>query len=175
MDQNERRDLGRDSGVHVPNSDEDNSFENAEENPIYPCLNKAALLHIPEEEEAAGLSEVEEEEEEEEEEENNNNGNQNPGQNMPPQVNPNPPNAVQPQQLNALLQLDVNSGEAFINWIECLETAKDTYGWAENSHVQVVKAKGGAAIAEWDWGNRLRGITVNGWAGNNGFRSMVFF
>ena len=46
------------------------------------------------------------------------------------------------------------------DWIECLETAKDTYNWAENSLVQVAKAKGGAAIAEWDRGNRLRGITV---------------
>ena len=93
---------------------------------------------------------------------------------MPPQVDPNASNAVQPQQLNALLQFDGNRGEAFVNWIECLETAKDTYNWAENSLVQVAKAKGGAAIAEWDRGNRLRGITVTDWAGDNGFRAMLY-
>ena len=114
MDPNERRDLVRDSGVHVPNSVEDNSFEDEEENPIDPCLNEPVLLTIPEEE-AAGLPEVAEEEVEEE---NNNNGNPNTGQNMPPQVNPNPPNAVQPQQLNALLQFDGNRSQAFVNWIE---------------------------------------------------------
>ena len=52
--------------------------------------------------------------------------------------------------------------------------AKDTYNWAENSLVQVAKAKGGAAIAEWDRGNRLRGIIVNHWAGDNGFRAMLY-
>ena len=67
---------------------------------------------------------------------------------MPPQVDPNAPNAVQPQQLNALLQFDGNRGEAFVNWIECLETARETYNWAENALVQVAKAKGGASIAE---------------------------
>ena len=110
---------------------------------------EAALIPIPEEE-PAHTSENEEEEEKEEEEARN----QAPGQNMPPQVDPNAPNAVQPQQLNALLQFDGNRGEAFVNWIECLETAKDTYNWAENSLVQVAKAKVGAALAEWDRGNR---------------------
>ena len=103
-----------DFGVHVPHSDEDNSFEDAEENPADPRLNEAALIPIPEEEDGH-IPEGEGEEEED----------QDPGQNMPPQVNPNAPNAVQPQQLNALFQFDGNRGEAFVNWIECLETAKD--------------------------------------------------
>ena len=47
--------------------------------------------------------------------------------------------------------------------------AKYTYNWAENSLVQVAKAKGGAAIGEWD-----RGIIVNQWAGDNGFRAMLY-
>ena len=38
----------------------------------------------------------------------------------------------------------------------------------------LAKAKGGAAIAEWDQGNRLRGITVTDWAGDNGFRAMLY-
>ena len=165
MDPNERRELVRDSCVHVLNSDEDNSFEDAEENPD-PLVVEAALVPIPEE---AGSNSSDSNEEEEEEEEDNQ-----AGQNMPPQVDPNVPGAIQPQQLNALLQFDGNRGEAFVIWIECLETAKDTYNWAENSLVQVVKAKGGAAIAEWDRGNRLRGIIVNQWAGDNGFRAMLY-
>ena len=60
---------------------------------------------------------------------------------MPPQVVPNAPGAVQPTQLTALLQFDGNRGEAFVNWLECLETAKDTYNWAENLLVQVAKQK----------------------------------
>ena len=148
------------SGVHVPNSDEDNSFEDAEENPIEARLNEAALIPIPEEEDADNPEEEERD--------------QDPGQKMPPQVDPNAPNAIQPQQLNALLQFDGNRGEAFVNWIECLENAQDMYHWAENSLVQVAKAKGGAAIAEWDRGNRLRGITVTDWAGDNGFRAMLY-
>ena len=38
----------------------------------------------------------------------------------------------------------------------------------------MAKAKGGAAIAEWDRRNRLRGITVTEWAGNNRFCSMLY-
>ena len=105
----------RDSGVYVPNSDEDNSFEDAEENPIDPLLNNAALLPMPEDEADQGSPDENEEEVEEEE-----------GNNMPPQVNANPPNAVQPQQLTTLLQFDSNRGETFVNWIEYLETAKET-------------------------------------------------
>ena len=52
--------------------------------------------------------------------------------------------------------------------------AKDTYNWAEKSLIQVAKAKGGAAIAEWDRGNRLRGIIVNQLAGDNGIRAMLY-
>ena len=156
MDQNKRRDLVRDSGVHIPNSDEGNAFEDTEENPVDPCLNNAALLPIPEDEADQGLQE------DKEEADRDNNTNENPGQeNMPPQVNTNPPKAVQPQQLTALMQFDGNMVEAFVNWLECLETAKETCNWAENSLVQVAKAKGGAAITEWDKGKRLQGITVN--------------
>ena len=164
MNPNERRELVHDSGVHVPHWDEDNSFEDAEENPVNPRWNEAALIPIAEEEDThIPVGEGEEEE-----------GNQDPGQNMPPQVDPNTPNAVQPKQLNALLQFDGNRGEPFVNCIGCLETAKDTTNWAENFLVQVAKAEGGAAIAEWDRGNRLRGITVNAWAGDNGFRVMLY-
>ena len=95
----------RNSGVQVPNSDGENSFEDAKENPTDPVVIKAALAPIPEEE-ASHSSDSEREEVEE--------GNQAPGQNMPPQVDPNAPNAVQPQQLNALLQFDGNRGEAYI-------------------------------------------------------------
>ena len=146
MDPHERRDLVRDSGVHVPNSDEDNSFEDAEENPN-PVVAEAALVSIPEADSTKSENELSTEDEED------NNGNNDAGQNVPPQVDPNAPSAVQPQQLNALLQFDGNQGEAFVNWIECLETTRETYNWAENSLVQVAKAKGGAAIAEWDRGN----------------------
>ena len=163
MASNERRELVRDSGVHVPNSDEDNSFEDAEENPT-PRAEDAALVPIPE---GSGSSA-------ESESDSDNQQRENPNPNMPPQVDPAAPSAVQPQQLNALMQFDGNRGEAFVNWIECLETARETYNWAENSLVQVAKAKGGAAIAEWDRGNRLRGIVVTRWAGDGGFRAMLY-
>ena len=60
---------------------------------------EAALVPIPEE--AVSTENVEDTSTGDEVEEENDNNNA--GQNMPPQVDPNAPGAVQPQQLNALL------------------------------------------------------------------------
>ena len=65
----------RDSGVHIPNSDEENSFEDAEENPD-PVVEEAALIPIPEE---AGSHSADSNKEEQEEQEDIQ-----AGQNMPP-------------------------------------------------------------------------------------------
>ena len=82
-------------------------------------------------------------------------------------------NAVKPGQLTALPTFDDERGEGFTNWFECLENANDTYGWPPNSLIQVVKAKGGTRVAEWDRGNRLRGRNPAVWDGDDGYRAAL--
>ena len=82
-------------------------------------------------------------------------------------------NAVKPGQLTALPTFDGERGEGFTNWLECLENANDTYGWAPNSLIQVVKAKGGPRVAVGDRGNRLRGRNPAVWAGDAGYRAAI--
>ena len=79
---------------------------------------------------------------------------------------------VTPPQLQSLPAFDGKRGEGFINWIETLETACVTYRWPLNALVQVAKAKGGSAVAEWDRGNRLRRINVQVWDGPGQFKEM---
>ena len=88
--------------------------------------------------------------------------------NMP--ANPDP---VKPGQLQTLPSFDGERGEGFITWLETLEAAKITYNWAEDALIQVAKAKGGTAIAEWDRGNRLRGVTATTWLGNPSYRDLL--
>ena len=83
------------------------------------------------------------------------------------------PAAVTPAQLQSLPLFDGKRGEGFINWLECLETAQVTYGWTIDSLIQVAKAKGGAAVAEWDRGNRLRGVHPQAWEGVNGYKTLL--
>ena len=82
-------------------------------------------------------------------------------------------NAVKPGQLTALPTFDGERGEGFTNWLECLENANDTYQWPPNSLIQVVKAKGGPRVAEWDRGKRLRGRNPPVWAGDAGYRAAL--
>ena len=70
----------------------------------------------------------------------------------PAQASPAKP-ILTPPQLQSLPEFDRKRGEGFIKWIETLETARDTYRWPLNALVQVAKAKGGSAVAEWDRGN----------------------
>ena len=91
-----------------------------------------------------------------------------------PQQNPNMAQPVTPSQLSALPTFDGERGEGFVNWLERLEVAQTTYLWAEDSLVQVAKAKGGAKVAEWDRGNRLRGQVREHWAGAQGFRQALY-
>ena len=51
----------------------------------------------------------------------------NPNANMPAE-----PGAVNPQQLTSLPVFNGDRGEGFVNWLECLETARQTYNWAED-------------------------------------------
>ena len=81
--------------------------------------------------------------------------------------------AVKPDQLTALPTFDGERGKGFTNWLECLENANDTYQWPPNSLIQVVKAKGGPRVAEWDRGNRLRGRNPAVWAGDAGYRAAL--
>ena len=80
--------------------------------------------------------------------------------------------AVYPNQLRKLLHFDGNRGESLVIWIECLETARLTLQM--DSLVQVAKAKGGSTVAKLDRGNRLRGININLWEGDDGFRARLF-
>ena len=84
------------------------------------------------------------------------------------------PKPVNPNQLQTLLHFDGNQGEALVNWIECLETVRLTYNWSIDLLVQVAKAKGGSTVAEWDRKNGPRGIIVNKWEGDDGFRARLF-
>ena len=43
---------------------------------------------------------------------------------------------------------DGEKGERFIKWLQALENAGDTYGWAVERLVGVAKARGGLKIAE---------------------------
>ena len=54
-----------------------------------------------------------------------------------------------------------------------MENANDTYRWPANYLIQVVKAKGGPGVAEWDRGNRLRGRNPAVWAGDDGYRAAL--
>ena len=87
------------------------------------------------------------------------------------------PGAVNPQQLTSLPVFNGDRGEGFVNWLECLETARQTYNWAEDSLVSVAKAKGGALVAEWDRANRIRDVQITHWAdraeGTKGFCHML--
>ena len=87
---------------------------------------------------------------------------------------PNMAEPVTPSQLSALPTFDGERGEGFVNWLERLEVAQTTYRWTEDSLVQVAKAKGGAKVAEWDRGNRLRGQVRERWAGAQGFRQALY-
>ena len=82
-------------------------------------------------------------------------------------------NAVKPGQLTALPTFDGELGEGFTNWLECLENANDMYQWPPNSLIQVVKAKGGPGVAEWDRGNKLRGRNPAVLAGDAGYRAAL--
>ena len=116
---------------------------------------------------------------------NQNDDNQQPGDEQPnnqgdPVINinmPADPGAVNPQQLTSLPVFNGDRGEGFVNWLECLETARQTYNWAEDSLVSVAKAKGGALVAEWDRANRIRDVSITHWAdradGTKGFRHML--
>ncbi len=84
-----------------------------------------------------------------------------------------PAEPVKPGQLQTLPSFNGERGEGFITWLETLEAAKITYNWAEDALIQVAKAKGGTAIAEWDRGNRLRGVTATTWLGNPSFRELL--
>ena len=113
----------------------------------------------------------------------------------PPMADPNAPQVVRSSELTSLPTFDGQRGESFINWLEAIEGAAITYRWAENSLIQVAKAKGGPKVVEWSRGNRLRQIEPNHWpdrqarafqpaAGNNpevpeiifayGFRKLLY-
>ena len=66
-------------------------------------------------------------------------------------------------ELTSLPTFDGQRGESFVNWLEAIEDAAITYRWAENSLIQVAKAKGGPKVVEWSRGNRLRQIEPNHW------------
>ena len=80
---------------------------------------------------------------------------------------------VKPGQLSSLPTFNGERGEGFINWLETIENAQVTYNWAVDAQIQVAKSKGGSALAEWDRGNRLRGITLAAWEGPGGFRAAI--
>lgn len=61
---------------------------------------------------------------------------------------------VTPSQLSALPTFDGKGGEGFVNWLERLKVAQVTNNWDINCLVQVVKAKVGSKVAEWDRGNQ---------------------
>ena len=77
---------------------------------------------------------------------------------------------VLPGQLVTLPVFDGERGEGFVNWLEAIKNAQQTYNWAPDSLVQVAKTKGGPKIAGWDRGNRLRGHVRNIWEGLGNFR-----
>ena len=162
-----RRNLDRDSGLHDRTIAGESSDSDAVEDinaplPAVPEGNEeivADLDHDPNNDDAANNEEEEVEEEEEED----------PPSDDDLMAN----NAVKPGQLTALPSFDGERGEGFTNWLECLENANETYGWPDNALIQVVKAKGGPRVAEWDRGNRLRGTNSLVWLGDQGFRAAL--
>ena len=54
-----------------------------------------------------------------------------------------PAAGVVPGQLSALPLFDGERGEAFINWLEIIENAQQTYGWTDDNVLSVVCSKGG--------------------------------
>ena len=128
IDPIERRELVRDFGVHVPNSEDDNSFEDAKENPAYTRLENVALLPIPESSSWWFREWRIPRRRSRSEQYDSQSGSQ---------------VVYYIIKLTTFLQFNRNRGEAFVNWLECLEAAKDAYNWSENAlAVQVAKAKG---------------------------------
>ena len=64
---------------------------------------------------------------------------------------------VLPGQLSALPLFDGERGEAFVNWLEVIENAEQTYGWNDGNVLSVVRSKGGPKIAKWIRARRFMG------------------
>ena len=82
---------------------------------------------------------------------------------------------VLPGQLSALPFFDGKRGRAFVNWLEDIENAEQTYNWNDGNVLSVVRSKGGPKIAEWIRARRFMGHEFTGWRdGNRPMRNLLY-
>ena len=86
-----------------------------------------------------------------------------------------PAPGVLPGQLTSLPLFDGDRGEAFVNWLEIIENAEQTYGWKDQNVMSVIRSKGGPKIAGWMRAQRFMNQEFTGWRdGNNPMRTQLF-